>query len=154
MPVLQMVERRGMGDAADRFGLEPNPDQVAPINFRSGEAVAFLAGAQDLLALCIKLIDLKFRVVDFTFRDRYFNLLTDEHLDDLSSRLERSVKNGDLQDAVMTLNAKDVFVESARVRNRDSGHVMTLQTDGVIDGARDVDEPAIVAAMQKAFAKR
>jgi hypothetical protein len=150
---MQMIERPGRRDPEERFGLLPNPSQVPPVDFRSGEAIALLAGAQDLLALCVSLIDFGFRVIDFSFRDRYFTVV-DNEVDGLSMQLEDLIHGKDLEGAVRTLFGLDIFVERVRLRNDSNGHVVTIQTDGVIDGARPDDQAPLVSAMQKAFRER
>lgn len=140
MTVLQLV--RGGADA----GLKPvpNPAQLPPEQFiKNG---AFLAGSDDLVNIAIHLSRHNFKILKFTFVDRFFQPIGDERNDKLSDDLRNHISQGTHPEFLRN-ELGELSVDSVRLRDLTTRGNIQIWQEGIVTTRSDNDVPSLRAGL-------
>ena len=107
------------------------------------------------MRIAVHLSRAKFKVVNFSFVDKYFQPLDPAVNEKLSDHLLGLIKNGTIDD-LKSLRADDldkVSVESVRLRDLNTGANIQIAQEGVVRTRSDSDVPSLRSGLAQLAAE-
>lgn len=144
MTVLQLV----LGGSGTGLKPVPNPLQLPPEEFLGDGA--FLAGSDDLIRIAAHLAMHGFRILSFSFVDRYFEPIEESRNNELSDELRSIIQRG------ITPETRSRFVREklaglniglVRFRNLETHGNVAIAQEGIVRTRSEADLPSLVSGL-------
>lgn len=139
MTVLQLIEDRSGG--TPRIETLPNPDGKAPEVLEGEGFTTVDVGSDALITFAARLSHAGFKILEFSLVNRYFVEIDSDSAFEIEPRLRKLVSTNNQElEYFKTQFLADLFVDSVRLLNRETGNVVTLGQEGVVHAqAEDID---------------